>query len=140
MLSVALMAAVVTLLEMTAENSSSTDLNCGHGAALRRGERSAVFLTIGFAIAAKNIRHFKLGAIHVPELKVLWWSRLGLSGNWLREQIERAGGGAHLGSGDAQIARRGSQAAMTKQQLNGAHVGAGFQQMDCECVATITRS
>ena len=23
---------------------------------------------------------------------------------------------------------------MTKQQLNGAHVGAGFQQMDCKCV------
>ena len=51
-------------------------------------------------------------------------SGLGLSGNRLWEQIERAGGGAHLGGGDAQIAGRGSQAAMTQQQLDGAHVGA----------------
>jgi hypothetical protein len=60
------MAAVVTLLEMAAENSGPTDLYRGHDAALRRAERSAVLLTIGFAIAAKHIRHLKLGAIHVP--------------------------------------------------------------------------
>jgi len=94
------MAAVVTLLEMAAENSSPADLNRGHGAALHCGERSAVFLTIGLAIAAKNIRHFKLGAIHVPALKVLWWSGLGLSGNWLREQIEGTGGRAHFAGSD----------------------------------------
>jgi hypothetical protein len=129
------MAAVVTLLEMAAENSSPADLNRGHGAALRRGERSAVLLTIGFAVAAKHIRHLKLWAIHVPELEVLWWSGLGLSGNRLREQIERAGGGAHLRSGDAQIAGRGSQTAMTQQQLNGAHVGPGFQKVGCKTVA-----
>ena len=46
------MAAVVTLLEMAAENSGPTDLYRGHGAALRRAERSAVLLTIGFAVAA----------------------------------------------------------------------------------------
>ena len=64
-MSVALMAAVVTLLEMAAENSGPTDLYRGHGAALRRAERSAVLLTIGFAVAAKYIRHLKLGTIHV---------------------------------------------------------------------------
>ena len=95
------MAAVVTLLEMAAENSGPADLYRGHYAALRRAERNAVLLTIGFAVAAKHIRHLKLGAIHVPELEVLWWSGLGLRGNWLREQIEWAGGGAHLGIGDA---------------------------------------
>ena len=100
-ISVALMTAVVTLLQMAAENSSPADLDRGHGAALRRGERSAVFLTIGLAIAAKNIRHFKLGAIHVPELKVLWWSGLGLSGNWLREQVEGADSGADFAASDA---------------------------------------
>ena len=111
---VAPMGAVVTLLEMAAENSSPADLDRGHGAALRRGERSAMLMTIGFAVAAKHIRHLKLWAIHVPELEVLWWSGLGLRSNRLREQIEWAGGGAHLGSGDTQIAGRGSQAAMTK--------------------------
>jgi hypothetical protein len=84
-ISVALMAAVVTLLEMAAENSGPTDLYRGHNAALRRAERSAVLLTIGFAVAAKHIRYFKLGAIHAPELEVLWWSWLGLGGNWLWE-------------------------------------------------------
>ena len=134
------MAAVVTLLEMAAENSSAADLDRGHGAALRRGERSAMLMTIGFAVAAKHIRHLKLRAIHVPELEVLWWSGLGLRGNRLREQIEWAGGGAHLGSGDAQIAGRGSQTAMTQQQLNGAHVGPGFEQVGCKTVPSMPRS
>jgi hypothetical protein len=84
--SVALMAAVVTLLEMTTQNSSAAHLDRGHNTALRYRKRSAMLLTIGFAVAAKHIRHFKLGAIHFPEqLEVLWWSGLGLGGNWLRE-------------------------------------------------------
>jgi hypothetical protein len=49
----------------------------------------------------KHIRHFKLGAIHVPELEALWWSGLGLRGNWLREQIEGAGSGTYFASSDA---------------------------------------
>ena len=40
------MAAVVTLLQMAAENSGAADLDRGHDAALRRGKRSAVLLTI----------------------------------------------------------------------------------------------
>ena len=84
--SVTPMGAVVTLLEMAAENSGTADLDRGHNTALRYRKRSAMLLTIGFAVAAKHIRYFKLGAIHVPEqLEVLWWSGLGLGGNWLRE-------------------------------------------------------
>ena len=41
-----------------------------------------MLMTIGFAVATKHIRHFK-PAIHVPGLKVLWWSGLGLSDNRL---------------------------------------------------------
>src|SRR5271166_54476 len=67
-ISVALVAAVVTLLEMTTQKSSAADLDRGHGTALRYRKRSAMLLTIGFAIAAKHIRHFELRAIHVPEL------------------------------------------------------------------------
>ena len=95
------MAAVVTLLEMAAENSGPTDLYRSHDAALRRAERSAVLLTIDFAVAAKHIRHLKLGAIHVPELEVLWWSGLGFRGNWLREQIEGADSGTDFVGSDA---------------------------------------
>src|SRR6476660_6576702 len=66
--------------------------------------------------------------------EVLRCSGLGFGGDWSRKQIEGTGGSAHLGGSDAQIAGGGCQAAMTEQQLNGAHVGAGFQQMDREGV------
>ena len=95
------MAAVITLLQMAAENSSPADLDRSHDTALRHRQRSAMLLTIGFAVAAKHFRHFELRAIHVPELEVLWWSGLGLSGNRLREQIEGAGSGAHFAGSDA---------------------------------------
>ena len=78
-------ARVISVALMAAENSGPADLYRGQDAALRRAERSAVLLTIGFAVAAKHIRHLKLGAIHVPELEVLWWSGLGFGGNWLWE-------------------------------------------------------
>ena len=73
------------LLEMAAENSGAADLDRGHNTALRYRKRSAMLLTIGFTVAAKHIRYFKLGAIRVPELEVLWWSGLGFGGNWLWE-------------------------------------------------------
>ena len=95
------MGAVVTLLEMAAENSSPADLDRGQNPALRHRKRSAMFLTIGFAIVAKHICHFKLGTIHVPELEILYWSGLGLSGNGLREQIEGTGSRAHFAGSDA---------------------------------------
>jgi len=78
------MAAMVTLLQMAAEDSSPADLDRGHDAALRHRQGSAMLLTIGFAVAAKHIRHFELRAIHVPKLEVLWWSGRGLSGNRMR--------------------------------------------------------
>jgi len=55
-------------------------------------------------------------------------------------QIERALGGAKLGGGEAQILGRSRQVAMTKQQLDGAHVGAGFQQMNGKCVPPMPSS
>ena len=98
------MGAVVTLLEMATQNSSPADLNRGQNPALRHRKRSAMILTIGFAVVAKDICHLKLGTIHVPELEILNWSGLGLSGNELWEQIEGAGSRAHFAGSDAQIA------------------------------------
>jgi hypothetical protein len=60
--------------------------------------------------------------------------RLLLSANQWRLQIERTLGRTDLGSGEAEILGRGRKAAMTQQDLNGAHVGTGFQQMDGEGV------
>src|SRR5260221_10634499 len=71
-------------------------------------------------------------------LEVLGYGGLPLNANHLRVEIERALGGAPLGGGEAQVLGRSSEVAMSKQQLDGAHVGAGFQQMNCKCVPTMS--
>ena len=101
------MAAVVASLEMAAENSGPADLYRGQDAALRRAERSAVLLTIGFAVAAKHIRHLKLGAIHVPGARSTVVERAQARGQLAAVADRGVGGGAHLRRGDAQIAGRG---------------------------------
>jgi len=53
----------------------------------------------------------------------------------MREQIKWAGGGAHLGGCNAQIARGGSQAAMTEQELNSTDVGALLEKVNRKCMA-----
>ena len=66
------MAAMVTLFQMAAENSSPADLDRSHDTALRYREPNAVLLTIGLPVATKYIRYFQLGAIHLPDaLEVL---------------------------------------------------------------------
>src|SRR5258708_39725076 len=53
----------------------------------------------------------------------------------MRQQVQRAGRRADLARSDAQVLGGGGQAAMTEQQLNGPQIGAGFEQMDSECVS-----
>src|SRR5947209_2308572 len=72
------MAAVVALLQVAPERRRAAALDGAQDTALRRGERSAMRLTIGFAVAAKHLRHFERRAIHGPALEVLGWSGLGL--------------------------------------------------------------
>ena len=133
---VALMAALITLLQMTAQNSSPADLDRSHDTALRFRHRSAVLQTIVCAVAAENIRYFQPRAIHFPPSLYRYRASVGFSSapSGFGKQIERALGRAHLGIGDAQIGGRGSEAAMTQQQLDRAHVSARFQQMDGERV------
>src|SRR5271157_1143230 len=51
------------------------------------------------------------------------------------QRVQRTGGGADLAGGDAQIARRRSEVAVTKQELDGTQIGARLQQVDRECMA-----
>ena len=51
------------------------------------------------------------------------------------ERIERTGRGAHGHIGDLQVARRGLQVGVTEQDLDGAKIDAGFEQMGSEVVA-----
>ena len=58
----------------------------------------------------------------------------------MRQQVQRAGRRADLARSDAQVLGGGGQAAMTEQQLNGPQIGAGFEQMDSECVTVMSSS
>ena len=84
-------------------------------------------LTIGFAVAAEHVRDFRPGAGHRPNSEVFWRCRLRLRGNQKRQQVQGAGRGADLARSYSQVLGGGSQAAMTKQQLNGPDVGARLE-------------
>jgi hypothetical protein len=54
------------------------------------------------------------------------------------QTIQWAGSGAHFVGGEAQIFCRGVETAMTKQQLDGAQIGAGLEKMDGKGVPTMS--
>jgi hypothetical protein len=59
-----LVAALITLLHMTAESSRSADLDRVHDAALGSGQRVVVVVSVGFAVAAEDVRHFDPSVLH----------------------------------------------------------------------------
>jgi hypothetical protein len=76
---------VVAMLEMTTESRCAAHLDRGHDASLCRGERRTMLLAIGFTIAAEDVRHFQLGAIHgARRLEERWRSGLDLQGDRVR--------------------------------------------------------
>ena len=60
----ALVAAGVTLLQVAAQGGGTAEFNGAHHAPLPAGERSCVLLPVRRTIAAEDIRHFELGALH----------------------------------------------------------------------------
>ena len=116
------------MLEMTAKGRRAAHLDRGHDASLCRGERRTMLLAIGFTIAEEDIRHFQLGAIHgAQRLEERLRSGLDLQGNRVRQQIEWARRRADFAGRDAEIFCCGGQAAMSKEQLYGADIGALLQ-------------
>jgi hypothetical protein len=80
--SVTLVRTAVAVLEMTTKGRRPAHLDCGHDASLCRGERRTMLLAIGFTIAAEDVRHFQLGAIHrTRQLEERWRSGLDRQGN-----------------------------------------------------------
>jgi hypothetical protein len=53
------MTAAVALLDMATERRGPANLDRRHHPALCRGQRATVLLTIGIAVAAEHIRHFR---------------------------------------------------------------------------------
>ena len=92
-----------------------------------------MLLTIGFTVAAEDVRHFQLRAIQgARRLELLRRSRLDLHRNRTRQQIQWARCRAHFAGRDVQIFCCGRQAAMAEQELNLANVGARFKQVTGE--------
>src|SRR2546425_1555713 len=61
---VAKMTALIAPLDMTAESGRAAPFDRCHDASLCGREPCAEFLTIRFAVAAKDVRHFQLRALH----------------------------------------------------------------------------
>src|SRR5256885_13156591 len=97
----------VAAFEMAAESGGATHLDRGYDATLGSGERPIMLLTIGFAVAAEDVRHFQLRAIHrAQRLEVLGWFGLDLHRDRTRQQIQRARCRADLAGGDARSEER----------------------------------
>jgi len=110
----ALVAAPLTHLDVAAESGGAAQLNRGHDSTLSRRQHGAELLTIRFAVAAENIRHAQLRAIHKSGRLALLGRDRGLC-LWIdrtRKQIQRAGGGTHFRDGDSQIVCRCREATM----------------------------
>src|SRR5215469_4286552 len=86
-----LIVTTVAAFEVAAESCGAAHLDCGHDASLGGRERPIMLLTIGFAVAAEDVRHFQLRAIHrARRLEVLGWFGLVLHRDRTRQQIQRA--------------------------------------------------
>src|SRR5258708_11992626 len=116
--SVTLVRTAVAVLEMTTQGRRPAHLDRGHDASLCRGERRTMLLAIGFTIAAEDIRHFQLGAIHgTQRLEEPGRSGLDLHGNRVRQPIEWARRRAHLAGREGEILFCGGHAAMAREEL-----------------------
>jgi hypothetical protein len=57
---------LIAAFEVAAQGRRAAHLDCCHDAPLRRGHRRAMLFPIGCAVAAEDIRHLQLRAIHRP--------------------------------------------------------------------------
>jgi hypothetical protein len=56
--------ALIALFDLSSESCRPAQLDGSHDAPLRCGHRHAMLLSVGLAVAAEDIRHFQLRAIH----------------------------------------------------------------------------
>ncbi len=111
------MSTVLTLFHMTPQGGSATLFNGAHHPTLLTAQRAGVLLAIGPSIAAQDISEFQ-GRTHE-------WLRLCVEERG--QQVQGTGSGAYRGGRYMGIGGGGDKAAVAKQQLDGAHVRAGFQ-------------
>ena len=130
----ALMAAAVALLDMATEGGGATAFDGAHGAQLPPAERRGMRLPVSGPAVAEHVRHFEGRGGHRRRSEIGRRGGRRWRGFGPGQQVEGTGGRAHRGGRHLQVARGGGQAAMTHQQLDRAHVGAGFEQVGGESV------
>src|SRR5215469_8473580 len=85
----------IAAFEMPAEGCRATQLDRSHDTPLCRRQRPIMLLTIGFAVAAEDVRHFPLWAFHQSGRSEGWgWCEVHLQRSRARQQIQGACGGA----------------------------------------------
>ena len=133
--------AAIALLDMPAEGGGPAGLDRVHDPPLGGRQGALLRAAIGLAVAAEDVRPLQRRPSHRPTLRSERWRRGGRILRRLgpRQQVEGAGGRAHLGRGDSQVAGGGGEAAMPEEELDRAEIGAGLQQVYGEGMATISQ-
>ena len=119
---VALMPALITALQMTAESGRATGFDSAQHALMSVGQRDSVRLAKLLAMDAHDIGDFE-GLPHCVKQR-----RLGLGGRGRKpEKVQRTGRSANCAGRHSQVARRCREAAVTQQELNLSQIGSAFQ-------------
>src|SRR5215467_13213036 len=112
----ALVTALIALLDMTAKRRGAAEFDRGHDAAVACAQLRVMLCTVGAAVAAEYIRHFRPRPGHRPcGSEGLGRGGRRYDGCRTRQQLEGARCPAHLAGGDPQIAGSGREAAVTEQ-------------------------
>ncbi|ESZ12140.1 hypothetical protein X737_27440 [Mesorhizobium sp. L48C026A00] len=133
------MAALITCFDVPAERGGPAQFDRRHDAALGGRQRGIMLCAIGSAVAAEYVPPLPTPSGHCRSNQKycgLAGDRVGAGRGKSSKGLDR---GADLVGGDPQVMGGGREAAVTEQQFNGAHVGAGLQQMDGEGVPQAVR-
>jgi len=118
---------ILALLDMPAEARCPAHLDGAHDPTFDTPEMSVVYMTISFALAAKDVRH--LQSRHHGETSSAWRHHL------QRQAVERAGRAADQPVGYLRVAGRGGQIVVAEENLDDPNIGPAFQKMGGKAVA-----
>ena len=110
---------------MTAERRSAATDEGGQDLQVQPGEPFPAALEEGGSGCADQVGHLQ------------WWPGHLFRGE--RERVQRAGGGAQMALRQVDVNHGFAQVGVAEQQLDGAQVGAGFEEMCGEAVSKSVR-
>jgi hypothetical protein len=122
---VAKLATGLAALDMAAEALGAARLNRPHCAILHRNE--TVCGLISRPKAREDLCEFYLTPCRIRALRMRAHGALAVRGVGRFEQIEWRVGARQVLLRQVKVARRGGEAAVSEQALDGVHVGAGFE-------------